>query len=244
VPPTRYGGHTSRPVSSSSECQRIVVVHRRPRLGRVERLVRVELVDEQHPPVVRLRRVAQPGRGGRHRAGAGEVLLGTEPRPAVVVVAVAERAVGDPHLVAQEPAAVGRVGDQRPPVGLDRRGAVGARVGVGLPRVALVAADVVPAGEVDVVVLAAGLEQVRVVGHEHRGDVGRRRAAVIDSSHSSIDPHGFHRKSRAPTRMSWRAGMHGSDPVTWDVNCDARSANRSRFGVRTRCRRRRRACAG
>ncbi len=153
-------------------CQRIVVVHRRPRLGRVERLVGVELVDEEHPPVVRLRCMAQPRRGGRHRPGAGEVLFGAEPRPAVVVVAAAERVVGDPHLVAQVPATVGGVRDQRPTAGLDRRGAVGTRVDVGLPRIALVAADVVPAGEVDVVVLAARLEQVRVVRHEHRGDVG------------------------------------------------------------------------
>ena len=34
-----------------------------------------------------------------------------------------------------------------------------------------------------------------------------------------------------PTRMSWRAGMQGNEPVTWLVNCDARRANRSRFGV-------------
>ena len=39
-----------------------VVVHRRPRLGRVERFVRVELVDEQHPPIVRRRFVPQPRR--------------------------------------------------------------------------------------------------------------------------------------------------------------------------------------
>jgi hypothetical protein len=59
-----------------------------------------------------------------------------------------------------------------------------------------------------------------------------RRSAVIGRSHTSTEPQGRHRKSRAPQRMSWRAGMHGSEPVTWRVNRVARSAaNRSRFGV-------------
>jgi len=31
--------------------------------------------------------------------------------------------------------------------------------------------------------------------------------------------------------MSWRAGIHGSDPVTWFVKRDDRAAKRSRFGV-------------
>ena len=50
------------------------------------------------------------------------------------------------------------------------------------------------------------------------------------SSHSSIEPHGRHGKSRAPTSRSWRAGMHGSDPVWWLVNRTDRAASRSRFG--------------
>ncbi len=51
-------------------------------------------------------------------------------------------------------------------------------------------------------------------------------------SHASIEPQGFQRKSSAPQRMSWRAGIHGSDPVTWRVKRVAcRAANRSRFGV-------------
>ena len=68
-----------------------------------------------------------------------------------------------PELIAQEPAAVRGVGDRRR---AERR-----RVGAGPPRVALVAAQVVPRREVGVVVLAAGLEQVRVVGDEHRRHV-------------------------------------------------------------------------
>ena len=71
--PTVYGGQMrcagSRPV---------VVVHRRVRLGRVERLVRIELVDEQQEAVVRPappRRASAPprasraGRGSRPRRG-------------------------------------------------------------------------------------------------------------------------------------------------------------------------------
>ena len=71
-----------------------------------------------------------------------------------------------------------------------------------------------------------------MVGHEHRGDARRDAASyVIGSSHSSIEPHGRHRKSSAPQRMSWRAGMHGSEPVKWFVNRTDRAAKRSRFGV-------------
>ena len=58
-----------------------------------------------------------------------------------------------------------------------------------------------------------------------------RRSAVIDSSHSSIDPHGFHRKSSDPTRMSWRAGMHGNDPG--DVAGELRRPQREPIQVRS-----------
>jgi hypothetical protein len=34
--------------------------------------------------------------------------------------------------------------------------------------------------------------------------------AMLDSQ-ISIEPHGLHRNSQAPQRMSWRAGMRGSD---------------------------------
>ncbi len=58
------------------------------------------------------------------------------------------------------------------------------------------------------------------------------RWAVRGRSHSSIDPQQRHRKSREPQRMSWRAGMHGSEPVTWRVKRVARrAAKASRFGV-------------
>ena len=58
-----------------------------------------------------------------------------------------------------------------------------------------------------------------------------RSDAVIGFSHSSMEPHGFHRKSHAPTSRSWRAGMHGSEPVWWFVKRTLRAARRSRFGV-------------
>ena len=60
----------------------------------------------------------------------------------------------------------------------------------------------------------------------------RRSCRVMGSSQTSMEPHGRHRKSSEPHRMSWRAGMQGSEPVTWDVKRTARSrAKRSRCGV-------------
>ena len=54
----------------------------------------------------------------------------------------------------------------------------------------------------------------------------------MGSSQTSMEPQGRQRKSSEPHKMSWRAGMHGSDPVTWDSKRTARSwANRSRCGV-------------
>ncbi len=120
-----------------------VVVHRRVRLRRVERLVRVELVDEEEEAVVVAGVVVQP-RGRRcHRLRAGEVLLLAEV-PARVVV-----------------------GHECPS---EHRRAYPAIVRTGLPGIALVAALVVPGVEVGVVVLAARLEEVRVVGHKLRRD--------------------------------------------------------------------------
>ena len=112
----------------------IGVVHRRVRLRRVERLVRIELVDEQQEASVVGRLLLEPARRLAHDARAGEVVFAAEPAPRVVVGRVhpAEQRRADPR-----------------------------RVGARAPRVALVAALVVPRGEVDVVVLAAGLEQVR-----------------------------------------------------------------------------------
>ena len=225
--------------------QRIVVVHRRPRLGRVERFVRIELVDEQHPAVVELRRVPQPrGRRG-HGAWPGEVLLGAVPGAAVVVVATPERPVGDAHLIAEVPAAVGGVGDQRSLARFDRRGAVGAGVDVGLPRVALVAAQVVPGGEVDVVVLAAGLEQVRMIRHEHRGDI-RTAECRGDRLLPQLD-----RPPRLPQEVERSdedvvAGRHArqrSGDVRGELRRSQPRTDRG-SGWRTRCRRTNRACAG
>ena len=51
------------------------------------------------------------------------------------------------------------------------------------------------------------------------------------SSQTSIDPHGRQGKSSAPTRMSWRAGMHGNEPTWWLVKRNASVANSAMFGV-------------
>ena len=51
------------------------------------------------------------------------------------------------------------------------------------------------------------------------------------SSQTSIDPHGRHGKSSAPTSKSCRAGMQGNEPVWWFVKRTERFASRSRFGV-------------
>ena len=53
-----------------------------------------------------------------------------------------------------------------------------------------------------------------------------RRARAMLSSQISIEPQGRQGKSRAPTRMSWRAGMHGSDPAWCRVKRSASSAKR------------------
>ncbi len=58
-----------------------------------------------------------------------------------------------------------------------------------------------------------------------------RRDRVMASSQISTEPHGRQRKSSAPHRMSWRAGMHGNDPVWCSVKRVDRAANASRFGV-------------
>ena len=58
-----------------------------------------------------------------------------------------------------------------------------------------------------------------------------RSSVVMASSQTSIEPHGRHGKSSAPTSRSWRAGMQGSEPVWWLVNRTDRAASRSRFGV-------------
>ena len=59
----------------------------------------------------------------------------------------------------------------------------------------------------------------------------RRSWWTIESSQTSIEPQGRQRKSSAPQRMSWRAGMHGSEPVWCRVKRVARAANRSSSGV-------------
>ncbi len=141
-----------------------VVVHRRPRLGGVERFVRVELVDEQEPRLVLLRGLIDPVRGRPHGARAGEVVFLAEPGASVVVMAATEPIVLDAEPVPEEPPTVGgRRDDAQPGLGCPDRRVVGPRA----PRVALVATHEVPGAEVGVEVLAARLEQVGMIGGEH-----------------------------------------------------------------------------
>ena len=127
------------------------VVTARPRLRRVERLVRIELVDHEQGALLRTPSGSElpiePLRGRGHRLRAGEVGFLAEPCAAGVVVAVDR---GNPRRQR------GR-SDPR-------------RIGTGAPRIVFVAAQVVPSTEVAVVVLAAGLEEMRVISDEHRRD--------------------------------------------------------------------------
>ena len=137
------------------------VVAPRPGLGRVERLVGIELVDEEHErraTRARSRRaVAQPRRRRPHRLRTRIVRLGAEERPGAVIGTIP--GVGPSQPVPPEP----------PAATCRQRGrADGARVGVGPPRIALVPAHVVPGAEVGVVVLAADLEEVRMIRDQHR----------------------------------------------------------------------------
>ena len=117
------------------------VVHRGIGLRGIERLVRVELVYEQEEAIVVWRIPVEPLGCCAHHLRAGEVLLASKVATRVVV-----RHPG--------PAERGRPGP--------------ARIGPCLPRVTLVPAFIVPRGEVGVVVLAAGFEEVRVVRNKVR----------------------------------------------------------------------------
>ena len=125
-----------------------VVVTRRPRRRRVERLVRIELVDEQQEALVVARARAQPLLG----RAASCADRGSPPRRGTMC---ASRRRGG----ARTPGAAGSAGVP-----------VHDRIGARAPRVTFVTSHVLPRAEVGVVVLAADLEQVRMVGHEHRRD--------------------------------------------------------------------------
>ena len=125
------------------------VIHGCPRFRGVEGLVRIELVDEQQEAVVVRRGHIQPFGGRPHRPRAREVGFISEPGARVVVRAM----------------------NRSRPRG-QGRGADSGGVGMGSPRVVLASTQVLPGGEVGVVVLAAGFEQMRVIGHEHRRDPG------------------------------------------------------------------------
>ncbi len=122
-----------------------VVIHGRVWFRRIERLMRVELIDEEQEAVVVPGVLIEPAGGRRHRPWAREVGLFAEVPPRVVIrhVAPSEHRRADP-----------------------------ARVGSRPPGIALMSPNVFPPGEVAVIVLASGLEQVRMVGDEHRNHTG------------------------------------------------------------------------
>ena len=126
----------------------IGIVTIRPRRRRIERLVWIEFVDEQQEAIVRGRVVAQPVRRGRHRARAGKIQLLLEPGAAEVVRHAAPFGGRQPRRA-------------------DRRW-----VGAGFPRIAFVAAQILPRAKLGVVILATGFEEVRMIGDEHRRDAG------------------------------------------------------------------------
>jgi hypothetical protein len=142
--------------------------------------VRVELVDEQQEAVVVAGVVVEP-LGAAASCGPGK---SSSPRTGARLVVCKGCRGSTPALPSSSDRAPSSTGRSRAPL-------------------------VGPAAEVGVVVLAAGLEQVRVVADELGRDAGRRNDRVMASSQISTRP-GRHRKSSAPHRMSWRAGMHGN----------------------------------
>ena len=135
-------------------------------LGRgVEWFVRVELVDEQQPPLVvtRVRSgIGQPCRSGTHRLRTREIVLRAEVRSGAVV-----GPVDDGCQIAETPLPEPRRFARRWRRNTDPRW-----VEPCLPRVALVATHVIPSAEVGVVVLATCLEQMGMIGDQHGGDAG------------------------------------------------------------------------
>ena len=210
--PSAYGGQMSR--SSSTARRRsdraTAPACRTARAGRTRR--RTATTGRGR------RRVGEAAVGAAHHPRAGEVLLGPEERAGPVVAA------GD----AGRRRACARRTSRRA-----RAGSVGVaeprRVGVRPPRVALVAADVVPARR-----SRRGSSRRR----SRRGAGGRSRASwsprmrrstrVIGCSHSSIEPHGFQRKSSAP-HEDVVAGRHARQR-TGDVPGEAGRRARGRSG--------------
>ena len=185
------------------------VVARHPRLGHVERLVRVELVDEQEEAVRRRRlrgRATRPPRtscgrrGSRARRGttSASCRSGGRSNPRGPARPGRRSTTGRAPCATDRPRGRARTPSRRSRCGSSRRPS---RTGA---------------------------------GGRTRASSSRRRARrwwVIGASHTSIEPHGRHRKSSAPHSTSWRAGMQGSEPVWWRSKRSDRAATRSRFGV-------------
>ena len=199
---------------------RLILVASDPRGRGVERLVGVELVDEQEPAVVVRGGVAQEPGGLGHGARTRVVGLFAEERSGTVVGLLAGFEAGH---AAPPPATL---------AGGHRWCAHPRRVGVGPPGVAFMAADVVPATEVGVVVLAARLEKVGMVCDEHAGDAGAcqcprdglfpclDRPPGLPEEVEGADEDvvaGRHARQRAGDVSGEPGGMLGGEPV--EVRC-------------------------
>ena len=137
--------------------RRVVRVHRVVGRGRVERLMRIEAVDHQQEVVQRAVAVQPAGGGAEGLRGEGMLLA----LPGEAVRAVAPLC-GVPVVLRPTAVDLG--------VLLARPGDV--LVGIGDPVVVLLPADELPAVEGEVVVAAAPLEEMVVIGDQHRRPAG------------------------------------------------------------------------
>jgi hypothetical protein len=131
--------------------------------------VRIELVDEQECPFVRIplgvEFAVEPARGCAQRARAGKVGFVAKPRAIGFVRALD----------------CGRSCDRER--GRADRGRIRSRV----PRVILVTAQVLPRVEVGVVVLAAALEEMRMIADEHGRHAGSLPQEMGDRVFPDLD---------------------------------------------------------
>ena len=196
----------------------IRVVHRGVRFGRVERFVRIELVDEQHEAFVVAGVVGEPARRRGHRAGAWKIRFAAKPAARIVVR----------HGRAEE-----------------ARRAGPARIGPRLPSVALVAALIVPGGEVDVIILAARFEEMRMIGDQLRDHAGFAQR-IRDRVFPNLDraPGAPKKIPRAAQNVVARRHAGQRTGVVFGESQRALAQSGRYWASRIRARHRRRACGG
>src|SRR5690606_15076052 len=117
------------------------VIHGGIGLRRVEWLMRIELIHEQHEAFVMARILRQPARCRTHGAGAGEIFLAPEIAARVIIG----------HVLAHEV-----------------RRACPARIGPRVTCISLMAALVISGSEIKVVILVVHLEVMWMIGNQLR----------------------------------------------------------------------------